>query len=195
VVGADSPADYIPRYLSLFDIVQEVRQANDADLLTEFQTATGLSLTEFVWIGITLFALAIGDAEGPRVFDPLLLSNSQVAERLPDVLTRPKIEAALRLLARVVQGHRAELTRRGAPAPGVERYAVNVLARRPLVAVPGGYIAPSPWLLVQRVTSGLFFDFLEPREGKRKEIQAFTSSFGRAFERYVGEELAALWSG
>jgi len=121
----------------------------------------------------------------------LLLPSLQVAERLPDVLTRRKIEAALRLLARDVQGHRAELTRRGAPAPGLERYAVNVLARRPLVAVPGGYVAPSLWLLVQRFTSGVFFDFLEPREGSRKQIQAFTSLFGRAFERYVGEELAA----
>src|SRR5262249_5105341 len=57
-------ADYIPRYLSLFDIVQEVRQANDADLLTEFQATNELSLTDFVWIGFTLFAVAIGDAEG-----------------------------------------------------------------------------------------------------------------------------------
>jgi hypothetical protein len=37
----------------------------------------------------------------------------------------------------------------------------------------------------------VFFDFPEPREGKRKQIQALTSLFGRAFERYVGEELAA----
>jgi hypothetical protein len=121
-------------------------------------------------IGFTLFAAAIGDAEGSRVFDPLLLPSSQMGERLPDVLTRPKIEAALRLLERDVQGHRAELTRCGTPAPGPERYAVNVLVRRPLVAVPGGYIAPSLLLLVQRFTSGVFFDSLEPREGKRKQI-------------------------
>jgi hypothetical protein len=41
-------ADYVPHYLSPFDIVQEVRQANDVDFLTEFQAANGPALTDFV---------------------------------------------------------------------------------------------------------------------------------------------------
>lgn len=69
--------------------------------------------------------------------------------------------------------------------PRLEEHRFNYLQARPLVRLSGRLLAPSPMLLLDRVSStGLYYD--------RTEEVGFTDQLGRVFERYVGDNLRLI---
>ncbi|WP_325062314.1 hypothetical protein [Vitreimonas sp.] len=109
-------------------------------------------------------------------------------------LTDANARAALKLigapLPTIRTTFKAELdqvSRKWGQAPPIA-YRPSVFRRYPLVEFPDGLVrSPLPELILQRVTSGLYYDLLPGGGSLRNEAS-------RRFERYSGELLGALIS-
>lgn len=181
----------IPRHVSVYEILaRTIPRPEEPDLGAEFETACGLTILDFVKIGFAIMSLVTAAKKPNFVLGNL--TGSKVTT-LRDVLTREKLESFLEATALSVDAFRAKLAEEGTPPRGLEKHWFNPLWRYPIVSTSSGYIVPSVWLLVQRFTSGIYFDFLERRLGNQQAIREFTSLFGRIFEAHVGEELACTF--
>lgn len=179
---------YIPRYVSLFEqLPRVVRETGEPDLEEEFRAGYGMTIRDFIWLGFS-FLTYVSVKERP-VLRPEALIGADIPP-LKEVLTAERVDAALRAIATDVEALRVELGQASTAPAGLERHAFNPLWRRPIVRTSLGYVVPSLWLLLQRFTAGIYFDFLDRRLGDRAAIQRFTSLVGRAFEAHVGAELA-----
>jgi len=178
----------IPRYLSLLETIPlQVGRAADPDLAGEFNSMFGLSLREFMAIGVAILGMTLSTAGAP--FTDKMLLNTDVPT-LRNVMTAEKLSGFMAATSRTPGEMRAIISEEGDPPAGLERYWFNPLRRYPVVRLDSHYVVPSLWLLLERITSGLYFDFLEPRIGDNAGIRQFTSFLGRVFEQHVGNELA-----
>jgi hypothetical protein len=184
-------AYWIPRALSIFEhLARSERRAGEPDLNAEFEARYGLSVLEFVRIG---FAVMTWITQVQPNFFTENLTGSQAAP-LRGLLTGDRLGAFLRAASWTVDQFRAHVQAQGRAPKGLERYLVNPLLRRPIVRTPLGYVVPSIWMLVQRLTSGIYFDFHEPRAGNTAEIKGYGALVGRLFEAHVGQELACYFA-
>lgn len=178
----------IPRHLSLYQILaQTKRKIGEPDLAAEFRDAYDLTILDFIKIGFTALTL-VSAAKKPNFVTENLTSRHLRAMR--SVLTRKNVKAFLATASLSIEEFREKLIEGGSPPAGLEKHWLNPLWRYPLVRTSMGYVVPSVSLLLQRITSGIYFGFLDRRLGERSAIQHFTSFFGRVFEAHVGEELA-----
>lgn len=97
------------------------------------------------------------------------------------------VEQVERFLARVstdYSGFRELCTRTDLEDPGLFVYIHNPLTLKPVILTKrSGYAVPITQYLVDRCTTGVYFDLLI------EHGEAFTSAFGPVFERYVGDVL------
>ncbi len=146
----------------------------DFDVLQEFHKAMGLSLEDYTFLGVSMFALAIASRDGLLHLDHLAKVDLPQYEQ-------SKVSLFLELVSTDFDAFRGESREKCDPQPGLEIYDYNPLVARPIVMLPSGqYVLPVPRMLVERVTSGVYYDLAE------KYGNEFLTYLGHAYQRYIG---------
>ena len=170
--------DLIPRYLL---ILTETNQADPLlDVEGAFLCRTGLSIEEFMRIGVAFYSGALHYASFTRGF-----LEGTTAEKLKPILTPEKIDAFLEIAAADFPSFRRLCLQEEEEAPGAGKWAFNPLVSRPVVIFPDGrYCVPILRLLIHRITKGIYYDLLDifATPGHNP----FPDWFGHAFEEYGG---------
>ncbi|MDO8751350.1 MAG: hypothetical protein Q7K03_09450 [Dehalococcoidia bacterium] len=170
--------DLIPRYLT---ILTETRPANPPlDIQGAFKIKTGLTIEEFMKIGIAFYAGGLHYASFTRCF----LEGTK-AEKLKPCLTPEKIDAFLKAAAADFPTFRRHCLQEEREAPGAGKWVFNSLVSRPVVIFPDGrFCVPILRLLIHRITKGIYYDLLDAYYAPKHN--PFTDWFGHAFEEYGG---------
>lgn len=169
------------RGLHVFRLASRAQEPRDRpfDPNAEFSKLYGVSLDEFLFLGFGLFAAAT--QQPGRTFDASTFKNFRIERGIA--------EAFVRLVSNDFDGLRVQHTEwihQGINPPGFEPYHLNPLRRWPAIALDGGRIAvPIPRFLLDRITTGVYFDFMESLSEKGRS--EFGDFWGRGFEQYVGE--------
>ena len=166
----------VPRTLLIHKrpVASRTTKAGTFDTDLRFRQMMGLSLDEYTFLGVSLFALAVAARDGLLHLDHLL------SIPLPQY-ERTKVEAFLHVTSTDFDQFRTECKAKCHPQPGLEIYDYNPLVARPVVRLSGGqYVLPIPRLLIERVTSGVFYD-LAATHGNE-----FLTYLGHSYQRYVG---------
>jgi len=173
----------LPRMLTLFSrLPPTVPEAAAYDIPRRFQQLTGLTIEQFTWVSISLFAIL---QRSPT------LDVSNVIEHglssLREHVNRETVERTLALVSCSASDFR-QLADREAETitdPRQEHWAFNPLYVKPLIRTTAGrYIAPVPRALMERLVDAPYFELLTA------DGTAFTVPFGYVFEAYVGWLLA-----
>ncbi|MBI2857234.1 MAG: hypothetical protein HYX95_02840 [Chloroflexi bacterium] len=170
--------DLIPRYLT---ILTETNPANPPlDIQGVFKSRTGLSIEEFMRIGVVFYSGALGYASFTRGF----LEGTK-AEKLKPFLTPGKIDAFLEAAAADFPTFRRLCLQEEKEAPEAGKWVFNPLVGRPVVIFPDGrFCVPIPRLLIHRITKGIYYDLLDAYSTPNHN--RFPDWFGHAFEEYGG---------
>lgn len=145
-----------------------------------FSATHGLSPSDLL-----LFGMAAWSHYDTR---PFIESDDFVIAEIE--LTKDKVEAALRLVAKPLADVREDaraLRRR----PGTVEAKGSVLRKSPMIGVgPEGtmFMAPLRELIIERTTTGLYLDLVQGPDAVRSEV-------GRNFERYCFELLFHAFDG
>ena len=170
--------DLIPRYLIIFTETNPTDPP--LDIPGAFGSSTGLSIQEFMMIGLAFYSGALHYASFTRGF----LEETKV-ERLKPFLTPEKIDAFLRTAAADFQTFRDLCLKEEKQAPGAGKWVFNPLISRPVVILPDGrFCVPIPRLLIHRITRGIYYDLLDAFATSGHN--PFSDWFGHAFEEYGG---------
>jgi hypothetical protein len=174
------PYPQVARTLLLFsDLARDPKHARKFDIPTAFEDLTGLSVEQFVMIGVAIWGLV--SAGGMRTFDAASLVEKNRHMFSHDIMAR--------FLARTAAdyaGFRGNCSKHPPPRRALTFYAFNPLEVAPIIKTQrSGYVVPR--LLLDRVTLGIYHDLLG------EYGSAFTNVFGDVFEEYVGELLGSVY--
>lgn len=174
-----SVMENIGRTLALF----HDHVVDDAPTPDAWKEALGVSLDHFMRIGLGLHTVAMRN----RGVVPAAFFDSPEATVIMHPLTAAEAWAVVN---KWFAGSPEELRALGEIEQelGFEKWSLNPLVTKPLVAMPRGeMVVPWPRLLLDRITpTGLYFI------GLAKFGSTFTDSLGFMFERYVGAQLSTL---
>lgn len=148
----------------------------------EWRDLLGVTLEEFMRIG---FGMHVAALQNGGKISRSLLEASHVAP----IFTPLRAEQALAVIDTMYAGTVAELRDlgRAAEVPGLEKWSLNPLLVKPIVATGDGYVMPIPRYVIDRFTPvGLYF-IAFAQHGSR-----FTDALGCMFERYVGAQLRQI---
>ncbi|MBI5211632.1 MAG: hypothetical protein HY927_16810 [Elusimicrobia bacterium] len=167
----------ISRALILFEEIADLAKGEGFDIAACFWNIAGLSIRDFLLIGVAYWAFA-----GRPIPSPLTTS----AASLQGVLTPEKQARFLALTAADYTTFRtcqAQQEKR----PGFERFEFNCLNIFPLIKPDRlNLLCPIPTLLLRRFTRGIYYFLLDASSKGGKE-NPFSTFFGKSiFERYVG---------
>lgn len=167
-------------------LIDQAADCEGALSATEWQELLGVTLQEFMRIGFGMHVAALQN--GGQISRDLLK-----APHVVPIFTPLPVDRALEVIDAMYAGTVTELRDIGrtAEASGLEKWSLNPLQVKPIVAMGEGYIMPIPRYVLDRFTpTGLYFIALA-RHGSR-----FTDALGCMFERYVGAQLGQLgaWS-
>ncbi len=170
--------DLIPRYLT---ILTETKPADPPlDIQGAFRSKTGLSIQEFMKVGVAFYFGSFLYASFTRGF-----MEGPMAGKLKPFLTPDKIEAFLKVAATDFPTFRQLCLEEEKKAPGAGKWVFNPLISRPVVILQDGrYCVPIPRLLIHRITKGIYYDLLEAFHNS--DHNPFPDWFGHAFEEYGG---------
>ncbi len=170
--------ELIPRHLTIWT---ETKPANPRlDIQEAFKRKTGLSIVEFMKIGVAFYSCAIHQASFTREF----IEGTQ-AEKLQPFLTPEKVDAFLMSVAADFPAFRRLCLQEEQEAPGAGKWVFNPLISRPVITLPDGrFCVPIPRLLIQRITKGIYYDLQE--SFSTPDYNPFLEWFGHAFEEYGG---------
>ncbi|TMG05029.1 MAG: hypothetical protein E6I03_00100 [Chloroflexi bacterium] len=169
----------IPRTLLLHSTTTAVTGRN-FDVSRRFEEALGIPLASYTFLGASLFALAIAANDGVLHLDQLHLFD------LPEHDSRV-VEKFLTLVSTDQEGFLRLCLERCDPQPGLEVYDYNPLIARPVVRLSTGqYSLPVPRLLIERVTSGVYYDLASSFGNE------FLTYLGHAYQRYIGRLLSGI---
>jgi hypothetical protein len=163
----------------LLDHAEACEGALSAD---EWRDLLGVTLEEFMRIGFGMHVAALSN--GGRISRDLL-----TAPHVAPIFTPLPAEQALTVIDTLYAGTVAELRDlgRAVEVPGLEKWSLNPLQVKPIVAAGDGYVMPIPRYVIDRFTpTGLYF-IAFARHGSR-----FTDALGCMFERYVGVQLRQI---
>ncbi len=163
----------------LLDHAEGCEGALSAD---EWRDLLGVTLEEFMRIGFGMHVAALSN--GGRISRDLL-----TAPHVAPIFTPLPAEQALAVIDTMYAGTVAELRDlgRAVEVPGLEKWSLNPLLVKPIVAAGDGYVMPIPRYVIDRFTpTGLYFIALA-KHGSR-----FTDALGCMFERYVGAQLRQI---
>ncbi len=164
----------IPRTLLIHTGYALDTGTGDFNAVQEFHQAMGLSLEDYTSLGVSIFALAIASRDG-------LLHLEHLAKVDLPQHEQSKVSLFLEHVSTDFDTFRAECREKCDPQPGLEIYDYNPLVARPIVMLPTGqYVLPVPRLLVERVTSGVYYDLAETHGNE------FLTYLGHAYQHYIG---------
>lgn len=175
--------DLVPRYLA---ILTETKPAHPfLDIPGTFQSGTGLSIEEFMKIGVVFYSGALQHTAFGRHY----LEETK-SDRLKALLTPERIDNFLEIAAADFPTFRHLCLEEEEEAPEAGRWVFNPLISRPVVILPDGrFCVPIPRLLIQRITKGIYYDLLDTFATPTDN--PFLEWFGHAFEEYGGIILRA----
>jgi hypothetical protein len=170
--------DLIPRYLT---ILTKTKPADPPlDIQCTFKSLTGLSIEEFMKIGIAFYSAALDYPSFTRGF----LEGTK-AEKLKPLLTPEKIDAFLKAAAADFPTFRQLCLQEEKETSGAGKWVFNSLVTRPVVILPDGrFCVPILRLLIHRITKGIYYDLLDAYSAPGHN--PFPDWFGHAFEEYGG---------
>jgi hypothetical protein len=171
---------HVARALLLFnDIPSRPEFRGKVDLPKSFLNHTGLSVEEFILIGLWIFIMIWSGANTTFELRDILRTDVPA-------LTREKIELFLSAVSATYPEFRSACEHDASTAGHLSLYSFNPLEAKPIINTDrSGYVVPDPLLLLDRVTMGIYHDFL------RLHGEQFTAIFGKVFEMYVGDLLNA----
>jgi len=173
----------LPRYLILFLETHPADPVIDID--QEFSKIMGLSVKEFMTLGLAAYARGLNydrlersylHSAGQRLFNPPLPAD--------------KVEIFIGHMASEFREFKRLCIEEEKSSPNAGPYVFNPLWVKPIVILPdGALVMPVPRLLIHRITKGLYYDLLEAyREPAGNQFAVW---FGHAFEEYAGIVLKA----
>lgn len=170
--------DLIARYLI---ILTETKPADPPlDIQGAFKRQTGLSIEEFMSIGVAFYSGALHYASFTRGF-----LESTKAEKLKPFLTPEKIDAFLDAASADFPTFRQLCLEEEKEAAGAGKWIFNTLISRPVIILPDGrFCVPILRLLIHRITKGIYYDLLDTYANSNHN--PFPDWFGHAFEEYGG---------
>lgn len=161
---------------------------NNYDIPIEFQRITGLSIKEFMQLGMVLSSARAGPYKTSGT-----LNQSWMDKGINvgiNVLNKNKVQRFLNVASCDYDKFRitADQAIFKAPNNRYSLYEFNPLTKYPFIRIhPERWISPNPDLVIDRVTSGIYYDLLD-ESGK-----LFTDKFGPIFEKYVGDLLGSVY--
>lgn len=168
----------LPRHLLLY-LYSKVKQPVIA-LDREAYNAFGLSIQEYMTIGLLFYAMALQNSAFPRSF----WENTPIAST-KKYLTSEKVERFLARACTDFNTFRNLCMQEINDYPNGGTYRFNPLFDRPIILRKDGRLcAPVPILIPYTVTKGLYYDFLNLFSSKTGN--PFAEWFGYAFELYGG---------
>jgi hypothetical protein len=174
----------IERSLHLFNVVARRPEiARVFDISGEFAHAMGLSIENFMRIGLATFALTGGGINAGRFFE-----LADLARQTPSPMTSVALEQFLSHAASTYVKIRDMAATTSPAKPEYEFYRFNPLEALPVVRTDrSGYVVPFPPYIVHRITRSLYYDLMAVNSAR------FPVAFGVAFEAYLGELLATAY--
>jgi hypothetical protein len=170
--------DLIPRYLTI--LTETSPRDPPLDIQNTFRSRTGLSIEEFMKIGVAFYFAALACTSFTRGF----LEGTK-AEKLKPLLTKEKIDSFLQTAAADFPTFRDLCLKEEKASPGAGKWIFNPLVSRPVVILPDGrFCVPILRLLVHRITKGIYYDLLDAFADPSHN--PFPDWFGHAFEEYGG---------
>ena len=149
------------------------------DVCDEFLKATGVGLQVFMAVGFSVLSHYLA-AESFAPFDFMIKKSRYFRE---SAVSRAERDACFDLLSTNREQHR-RVHRSKYPRGLGYLFDFIHLQRRPLIRIrPGWYTPTSPLDLVQRVSSGIYWDIHDYSKGKRRK--RFQRFYGQLLELYV----------
>lgn len=169
------------RYISIYQ--------KDIFFTLEFETVVGLTLNDYLMLGLSVFALALDDKRSPIFEMKQLFEINTSIPFLKDILTQEKLEKFFEYNSANYIKIKQLYRERNKNAPkNVERYYFNPLVNFPIVQIKKGkYLVPNTLILLKRLSQGSYWD-LRINFDKNKS-QDFLNKFGECFEDYVKDLL------
>jgi hypothetical protein len=171
-----------PRGLLILRGMMDLMAEEDRyDIETAFAAIHGLGFTTFVFLCFALFSTAT--KQGGRRFDVRQFTSSPAF-----AIEEQDAEAFLDLISVSLDGYRECANAPEVCEPGYEMYNFNPLVRWPALRhTKGGVVVPIPRLLLDRATTGIYYDFF--KELEPEAAGKFGNFWGKSFETYVGHML------
>lgn len=170
--------DFIPRHVLLY--LKTAVPSPSIDPKSVFLDKTGITLEEFMAIGMLMYAAGLRHHTFPREY----LENTEVALLRPYV-TSDKLTAFLSVAGADFKSFRQMCLNEEREYPDAGPYQFNPLFSRPVIIRKDGLLClPVPRLAIHRVTRGLYYDLQE--EFSELGGNPFAEWFGHAFEDYGG---------
>jgi hypothetical protein len=173
----ETPSRLIPRHL----LMLESFNGKLLDVSSEWERLSSMTVRRFMEIG---FVYASGAREH-TFLQRGYASQGELAGRI----MQPECERFLGRVATDYANARSLARSYGKVDPAYEKYAFNVLVRRPLVEIGQHLIAPVPSLLFRRITSGLLFDLIDAFNDGTSRRNPMSETLGILFEDFVGSLL------
>jgi len=181
----------LPRSLIIYrDLWPQLETSGELDIEKSLRHVSGLSIEELLLFGIAFSGAA------KKGFFRIYENLQSASERVSNLFTKEKQLAFVRWMACGYSEFREKAKLPKIPSQLHEKFRFNPLVIKPLIipdrnperSLPQVYILPIHRLLFERVTRGLYFELSElfKEDGKRN---AFRTSFGYAFQDYVGKLL------
>ncbi len=169
--------DSWPRGLIILrEMATSLSQSDRYDLNASFSRIYGLAFDSFVVLSFALFALVIN--QPGRRFGVDQFTSS------PDFdLSADEVEKFLGIISCSMEEYRDYARNPATCLSGYDLYNLNPLIMWPGIRhSAGGVVVPIPRLLLDRVTTGIYYDFLQRLPGAAGQFGNF---WGKAFEQYV----------
>lgn len=169
-------------------LYEEAGTDSNYNIPVEFQRITGMSINEFMQLGMALSSARQGPYKTPGTLNkPWIDKGIEVGI---SVLKKDKIQKFLNIVSSDYKKFRitAERDQFKIPASNYTLNEFNPLSKYPFIKIhPERWVAPNPDLVIARVTSGIYYDLLDER-GK-----LFTDNFGPIFEKYIGKLISSVY--
>ena len=174
-------------YLLLKTTSDKLLSRNSYDIPKRFNDITGLSIKQFMRLGFVLYCASAGPSGALGV-----VSSKYLDKAVKQRITSCHQENIKRFLQDVSCDYTkfrniANEDRYKVNDSSYILYEFNPLKKRPLIQIrTDRWVAPNPALIIDRVTTGIFYDLLDV------DHKDFTDYFGIVFQEYIGDLLKSV---
>ncbi|RZB30531.1 MAG: hypothetical protein SRB1_02811 [Desulfobacteraceae bacterium Eth-SRB1] len=169
-------------------LYEKAGSRSNYDIPNEFQSITELSIKEFMQLGMVLSSAKAGPYKTAGTLNQTWIDKGINVGI--DALDKDKVQRFLHVASCDYGKFRitADQARFKVSDNKFILYEFNPLMKYPFIKIHSErWISPNPDLIVDRVTSGIYYDLLDV-SGK-----SFTDHFGPIFEKYVGDLLLSVF--
>jgi hypothetical protein len=171
---------------SAYLLYEEAGNNNDYNIPNKFQSITGFSIKEFMQLGFIL-----SSARACHYKTAGTLNQSWIDKAICDnIFDKDKVQNFLKIVSCNYKTFRKTANQNQFKTLNNKYilYEFNPLKKYPLIKIhPERWIAPNPELIIDRVTSGIYYDLLD------NDSKKFTDKFGKIFQHYIGDLLYSVY--